>query len=78
MAYHEKPVMLGPDDELGLAPCLSEDWLLENLPDGWTYDCQVFGDGSPAGGPGFVIWSRDQPNRQLFLPLSLLADERHA
>jgi hypothetical protein len=57
---------------------LSEDWLLANLPDGWTYDCQVFGGDTPDSGPGFIIFDRNDITKQLFIPLSLLAEQRHA
>src|SRR5215211_2715374 len=56
--------------DVGDHPCLSEDWLLENLPPGWTYDCQAM-----SGQDGFTI----QPNGNdgtLFIPLDLLVQVR--
>jgi hypothetical protein len=73
MPYTEKPLRNGQLDS-----CLSEDWLLANLPDGWTYDCQVFGGDTPDSGPGFIIFDRNDITKQLFIPLSLLAEQRHA
>jgi hypothetical protein len=52
--------------EVGEHPCLSEDWLLDNLPEGWTYDCQAFVEPS-----GFTITASD--GSTMFLPLRLLA-----
>ena len=51
--------------EKGNHPCLSEDWLLDNLPSGWHYDCQIFGQ------QGFTITASD--GSTMFLPLRLLA-----
>lgn len=51
-------------------PCLSEDWLLSNLPEGWTYDC-VMGPQS-----GFTITATD--GKTLFVPLDLLKADRTA
>jgi len=45
-------------------PVLSEDFLLDNLPEGWTYDCcmgEVW---------GFTITATD--GKTLFIPLRLL------
>jgi hypothetical protein len=52
--------------EVGDHPCLSEDWLLDNLPEGWSYDCQAFAE--PLG---FTITASD--GSTMFLPLRLLA-----
>lgn len=57
--------------------CLSEGWLLDNLPDGWSYDCVLdgtYGDGQD----GFVIYP-PRPYRAsapLFIPLDLLVRDR--
>jgi hypothetical protein len=51
-------------------PCLSEDWLLDNLPEGWTYDCVVF-----SAQDGFTITATD--GKTLFVPLDLLKQDRH-
>lgn len=50
----------------GQHQCFSEDWLLDNLPEGWSYDCHM-GDQQW----GFVITA---PNSEepLFIPLYLL------
>jgi len=52
--------------EVGNHSCLSEDWLLENLPEGWSYDCQAFAEQL-----GFTITASD--GSTMFLPLRLLA-----
>ena len=52
--------------EVGNHPCLSEDWLLDNLPEGWSYDCQAFAEQL-----GFTITASD--GSTMFLPLRLLA-----
>jgi hypothetical protein len=60
--------------EKGNHPCLSEDWLIDNLPPGWSYDCHVGSMSSdPEAQDGFVIETGDNPNT-LFIPLRLLAD----
>lgn len=64
--------------EKGNYPCISEDWLLENLPQGWRYD-RHFGDEM-----GFLIYPPHTPRfsgdpvdpEPLFLPLALLELER--
>jgi hypothetical protein len=48
---------------------LSEDWLLDNLPKGWSYDCIM----GPYG-TGFQIIAPD--GSSFYLPLALLATER--
>lgn len=63
--------------EKGDHKCLSEDWLLENLPKGWRYDCCMGGDEI-----GFLIYppmqgTEDQPV-PLFIPLDLLVVDRQA
>jgi len=53
----------------GFHDCLSEDWLLENLPEGWNYDCHM---GEQQW--GFLIYAptdKEQEN-PLFIPLYLL------
>lgn len=55
-------------EEKGNHPCLSEDWLLDNLPEGWTYDCQT------SGQMGFTITATD--GKTLFIPLDLLKHDR--
>lgn len=65
--------------EKGNHPALSEDWLLENLPLGWTYDCQTSDE------QGFLIYPPYTPlysgdphmPRPLFIPLDLLKRNRH-
>lgn len=59
----------GARRDQGAHPCLSESWLLDNLPEGWSYDCV-------ASGPlqGFTITAGD--GRTLFVPLDLLATNR--
>lgn len=56
---------------------LSEDWLLDNLPEGWTYDC-IMGEQS-----GFLIVPPDaidgdgyNLDKSLFIPLDLLKLDR--
>ena len=56
--------------------CLSEDWLLDNLPADWTYDCVL---GSDDGQAGFVIQAPGPAAGQvgqLFIPLDLLKQNR--
>lgn len=48
-----------------MSEILSEDWLLENLPEGWTYDCIPFGPD-----PAFTITATD--GRTMTLPIRLL------
>jgi hypothetical protein len=60
--------------EKGNHKCLSEDWLLDNLPEGWTYDCYM---GEPYG---FLIYPPNtmmgnEPDA-LFIPLDLLKTDR--
>lgn len=50
--WHKKPEVL------------SEDWLLENLPEGWTYDCQMEPENA------FTITATD--GKTLTIPLCLL------
>jgi len=58
--------------EKGNHKCISEDWLLDNLPPHWDYDCVL----GPV--PGFVIFdSREADEQQsLFIPLDLLKLDR--
>ena len=66
--------------EKGSHPALSEHWLLDNLPEGWSYDCQTSDE------PGFIIkppyvepeygYGNDEPEG-LFIPLALLKRNRH-
>ena len=56
----------------GNHPCLSEDWLLDNLPKGWYYDCQAL---TPQ--EGFVIYAPGC-TVPLFIPLDLLKQDRTA
>ena len=64
--------------EKGNHPCLSEDWLLDNLPEGWLYDCQVM-----SGEDGFIIYPPTMPSipwfkpEPLFIPLALLKRDRN-
>jgi hypothetical protein len=60
-----------PLHDKGDHPCLSEHWLLDNLPEGWTYDCQLNGQW------GFAISSQGQDG-VLFIPLDLLRENRRA
>lgn len=54
--------------------CFSEDFLIENLPVGWSYDCTF---GGPDG-PGFLIIgpgdanTSDRYDHALFIPLRFL------
>ena len=52
--------------------CLSEDWLIDNLPEGWDYDCQVLSEQD-----GFIIWNSNSPTGSLFIPLDLLVNDRN-
>jgi hypothetical protein len=61
----------------GNHPSLSEDWLIDNLPEGWSYDCHMGEQW------GFVIYppiqSVDDPEWKptpLFIPLDLLKHNR--
>jgi hypothetical protein len=56
----------------GNHPCLSEDWLHDNLPPGWAYDCQVLNEQD-----GFLIYSPGE-GEPLFIPLDLLKADRNA
>lgn len=51
--------------DVGNHPHFSEDFLLDNLPEGWTYDCLPFGP--PCG---FTITASD--GSTMFIPLRLL------
>lgn len=55
--------------EKGNHPAFSEDWLLDNLPPGWTYDCQT------TEPQGFVI--HPPVGAPLFIPLALLKRNRN-
>ena len=63
--------------DIGDHLCLSEDWLHDNLPEGWEYDCQVMTEQM-----GFVIYPPTIPNipwfkpEPLFIPLDLLKMDR--
>jgi hypothetical protein len=46
--------------------CISEHWLLENLPHGWSYDCTFTPEAA------FVIYSNNEGGG-LVIPLRLLA-----
>jgi hypothetical protein len=67
-----------PHKDKGDHPCLSEDWLLDNLPEGWTYDCQAMSEQD-----GFVIYPPSpfgtwgEEVEPLFIPLDLLKQDRH-
>jgi hypothetical protein len=52
----------------GNHPCLNEEWLIDNLPEGWEYDCYM---GEQFG---FIITAPD--GKSLFIPLELLTTER--
>lgn len=54
--------------DIGAFPCLSEDWLLANLPEGWQYDCHMGEQW------GFTITATD--GKTLFIPLDLLKEAR--
>lgn len=61
--------------DVGNHPCLSEDWLLDNLPKGWTYDCHT--------GDQWGFWiippgmnPETMPSKCLFIPLDLLKVDR--
>lgn len=61
-------------------PCLSESWLIDNLPEGWGYDCHMGEQW------GFIIFKKsDLPDNDgmsypeekvLFIPLDLLKTVR--
>lgn len=61
-------------------PCLSEDWLIDNLPTGWDYDCHT------GEQPGFIIYRHADlgendgmgypADKVLFIPLDLLKIDR--
>jgi hypothetical protein len=62
----------------GNHPCLSEDWLLENLPEGWSYDAVIPWE-AVGGQEGFIIGPREtlyEPGKALFIPLDLLVKDR--
>ena len=67
--------------------CLSEDWLLDNLPKGWAYDCVLGNAWGGDGQDGFIIWNTNtvkadegEPlvagENALFIPLDLLERNR--
>jgi hypothetical protein len=64
----------------GSYECLSEEWLIDNLPPGWTYDCHLgsFDDDQEGGQDGFLIYApgRSAESVPLFIPLDLLVRDR--
>lgn len=68
-----------PRHDNGTHNCLSEDWLIENLPQGWTYDCQCFTaqDGFLIFAPGMSIMDDIDVRNALFIPLDLLRKDRN-
>ena len=55
--------------EKGNHPAFSEDWLIDNMPPGWAYDCQT------TAPQGFVIYP--PTGSPLFIPLDLLKRNRN-
>jgi hypothetical protein len=49
---------------------MNEEWLIENLPEGWSYDCAF----THTVGPAFTITATD--GQTLTIPLSILRDPR--
>lgn len=59
--------------EKGNHTALSENWLIDNLPHGWGYDCQT------TAPQGFVIYAPTDGKYEsvLFIPLDLLKRNRN-
>lgn len=60
----------------GNYPCLSEDWLIKNLPEGWNYDCVMATDHDEQDGFKILAPGMDYEDDCLFIPLDLLVQQR--